>query len=146
MKPDGSRVANVTNSWADDLAPVWSPNGRRIAFVSLRDTIIGKWNMGPSTIYLLDFDPLTGTGVGEPVRLTGKETNDGWPTWSPDGKRIAFESDRSGNWDIWMINVDGTGLAQLTHHPGADRFREPDQDGWPRPVCHVVAQWEKDRL
>ena len=129
MRPDGSHVANVTNSWADDVAPVWSPDGRRIAFVSLRDTVTGKWDMGPSTIYLLDFDPLTGTGVGDPVRLTSKETNDGWPTWSPDGQRIAFESDRSGNWDIWVVNVDGTGLARLTHDPSDDRFPSWSPDG-----------------
>jgi len=129
MKPDGSRLANMTNSWADDVAPVWSPGGRRIAFVSLRDTAAGKWGMGPSSVYLMDFDPATGSGGGNLVRLTGKETNDGWPTWSPDGQRIAFESERSGNWDIWVVNVDGSGLTQLTHDPADDRYPGWSPDG-----------------
>jgi hypothetical protein len=42
---DGSRLQNLTNSWADDLAPVWSPDGRRIAFVSFRATVTGKWGL-----------------------------------------------------------------------------------------------------
>ena len=37
-----------------------------------------------------------------------------YPVWSPDGSRIAFSSDISGNWDIWMISADGAGLTQLT--------------------------------
>lgn len=122
VKPDGSRLTNLTHSWADDVAPVWSPDGRRIAFISLRDTPAGKWGLGPGSIYLLDFDPVAGERVGEVVRLTDPATNDGWPTWSPDGQRIAFESDRSGNWEIWVVNVDGTGLRSLTDHPAQDRF------------------------
>lgn len=45
-----------------------------------------------------------------------------WPRWSPDGNRIAFSSRRSGNYELWMINRDGSGLQQLTRDnasPGA---------------------------
>jgi Tol biopolymer transport system component len=45
-----------------------------------------------------------------------------WPRWSPDGKRIAFSSRRSGNYELWIINRDGSGLQQLTsghQSPGA---------------------------
>jgi serine/threonine protein kinase/Tol biopolymer transport system component/Tfp pilus assembly protein PilF len=45
-----------------------------------------------------------------------------WPRWSPDGKRIAFSSRRSGNYELWIINRDGSGLQQLTRDhasPGA---------------------------
>ncbi len=128
MTTEGARLTNLTNNWADDVSPVWSPDGRRIAFVSFRDTLAGKWNLGPGTIYLLDFDPMTGSG-GNLVRLTDGGGNDGWPTWSPDGRRIAFQSDRSGNWDIWIINVDGTGLTQLTHSPADDEHPDWSPDG-----------------
>lgn len=37
-----------------------------------------------------------------------------YPVWSPDGSQIAFSSDISGNWDIWLIGADGSGLTQLT--------------------------------
>jgi Tol biopolymer transport system component len=49
-------------------------------------------------------------------------TNDPWrdrtPMWSPDGKRIAFHSDRSGTYEAWTIQPDGSGLTQLTHSKG----------------------------
>jgi TolB protein len=40
-----------------------------------------------------------------------------YPVWSPDGTRIAFSSDISGNWDIWAMNNDGSALTQLTSDP-----------------------------
>lgn len=128
MAPDGSRLANLTDSWADDLAPVWSSDGLRIAFVSLRDTLSGKWGLGPSSIYLMGFDPVSGRSRGEPVRLT-RDGNDGWPTWSPDDRRLAFHSERSGNWDIWAVNADGSGLVNLTVDPGEDQFPAWSPDG-----------------
>lgn len=133
MATDGSRVTNLTESWADDLAPVWSPDGQRIAFVSLRDTAAGKWGLGPGSIYVMDFDPRTGAATGTATRVTNPDLNDGWPAWSPSdapgGGRIAFHSDRSGNWDIWAANLDGSGLANLTRHPGDDRFAAWSPDG-----------------
>jgi Tol biopolymer transport system component/tetratricopeptide (TPR) repeat protein len=45
--------------------------------------------------------------------------HDGWPRWSPNGKRIVFTSRRSGNYELWVINRDGSGLQQLTQASGA---------------------------
>ena len=42
------------------------------------------------------------------------------PMYSPDGTRIAFSSNRDGNWEIYVMNVDGTGLRRLTNHPAID--------------------------
>lgn len=128
MAPDGSRQTNLSNSWADDVAPAWSPDGRRIAFVSFRDTATGKWETDSGSIYVMAFDPASGQS-GEVRRITDDVGSDGWPTWSPDRLRIAFHSDRSGNWDIWIANADGSGLRQLTHHPGPDRFAAWSPDG-----------------
>ncbi|MGH9905490.1 MAG: TolB family protein [Pyrinomonadaceae bacterium] len=44
--------------------------------------------------------------------------NDGWPRWAPDGKRIAFTSRRTGDYELWVINRDGSGLRQLTESKG----------------------------
>lgn len=126
---DGSHLTNLTDSWADDVAPVWSPDGRRIAFVSLRDSLTGKYALEKSSIYLLDFDPVAGASIGEPFRLTDGQGNDGWPTWSPDGRQVAFESDRSGNWEIWLINADGSGLVNLTRSPEDERYPAWSPDG-----------------
>jgi TolB protein len=125
---DGSRLTNLTNSWADDTSPVWSPNGQRLAFVSLRDTPLGKWGLAPGSIYLSDFDPVSGAG-GNLFRLTDGTNHDGWPTWSPDGKRIAFHSDRDGDLDIWVINSDGSGRTQLTSSAGDDAHPAWSPDG-----------------
>lgn len=83
MATDGSRQSNLTNSWADDLAPVWSPDGRRIAFVSLRDTVTGKWNLGRNRVYLVDFDPASGLVLGEARALTGGEGRTAGPHGRP---------------------------------------------------------------
>lgn len=51
------------------------------------------------------------------------------PAWSPDGGRIAFVSTRSGNADLWVVNVDGSGLTQVTDNQGSVRFPQWSPDG-----------------
>ena len=57
-----------------------------------------------------------GTGLRQ---LTNDAANDRYPRWSPDGRRIGFYSNRAGGWEAWTINVDGSGLTQLTRQSGA---------------------------
>jgi Tol biopolymer transport system component len=52
-------------------------------------------------------------------QLTDDAFRDFWPRWSPDGKRIAFTSNRTGSSEIWSIAQDGGGLQQLSRTPGA---------------------------
>lgn len=122
MRPDGSNQMDISNNWADDGAPAWSPDGKRIAFASWRDTALGTWH-GPGSIYIMN-----NNGTNQ-VRLTDGAGGDNWPTWSPDGARIAFQSGRSGNLDIWVINVDGTGLINLTNNPAPDAYPDWSPDG-----------------
>jgi Tol biopolymer transport system component len=42
------------------------------------------------------------------------------PSWSPDGRRIAFASDRDGNREIYVMNADGSGQINLTNNPADD--------------------------
>jgi Tol biopolymer transport system component len=128
MAPDGSRQANLTQSWADDVAPAWAPDGRHIAFISYRHSVTGRWSLEKGSVYIMDFDPVSGKSQ-QVWRLTDDGGADNWPTWSPDGRRIAFQSNRHGNWDIWIIGVDGTGLVKLTHYPGNDRHPNWSPDG-----------------
>jgi TolB protein len=55
------------------------------------------------------------------VNLDGSELTQfvqgAYPVWSPDGKHIAFSSDVSGNWDIWVMSDDGSSVTQLTDDP-----------------------------
>ncbi len=51
------------------------------------------------------------------------------PVLSPDGKQVAFVSDRSGNYEIWLMNVDGSGLQNLTNDAAVDRYPAWSPDG-----------------
>ncbi len=51
-------------------------------------------------------------------RLTDERGRDQGPAWSPDGTRIVFMSDRDGDWEIYVMNADGSGQTRLTESPG----------------------------
>jgi dipeptidyl aminopeptidase/acylaminoacyl peptidase len=69
-----------------------------------------------SDIYVLDVD-----GSGE-KRLTDTPGLDGFPSWSPDGEKIVFASDREGggNWDLYVMDSDGSDQRRLTDTPDHD--------------------------
>lgn len=54
------------------------------------------------------------------VRLTNNPARDANPSWSPDGKRIVFWSDRDGNNEIYIMNADGSDAVRLTDNPALD--------------------------
>lgn len=56
------------------------------------------------------------------VNVTNHPATDWSSTWIDDGDRLMFDTDRNDNWDIYSINVDGSGLTQLTDHPADDRY------------------------
>jgi Tol biopolymer transport system component/class 3 adenylate cyclase len=94
----------ITRGSLQCFFPDPSPDGDWLAYYSL-----GK----QEDIFIIRAD---GTDMRE---LTGDAFKDREPRWSPDGKRIAFTSDRSGSSEIWAINRDGSGLQQLTQMAGA---------------------------
>lgn len=59
---------------------------------------------------------------GRPSKIPGTRPGDGNPVWSPDGRRLSFERQRDGDWDVYVMNADGTGLRQLTFSPWDDDF------------------------
>jgi Tol biopolymer transport system component len=65
----------------------------------------------------------------EQTRLTHNAAFDGQPAWSPDGRKIAFESQRDGNFEIYIMNSDGSGQTNLTHNPDEDRGPTWSPDG-----------------
>jgi TolB protein len=95
--------------------PAWSPDGRSFAFTSIRDRT-GKTCFHDCTtsgeIYVARAD---GTALR---RLTTSQADDRSPSWAPDGRRIAFVSDRSNREDheneIYVVRPDGTDLRRLT--------------------------------
>ena len=76
-------------------------------------------------------------------RLTAHIARDTFPRFSPDGKWIAFNSDRMGNTDIWMIPVSGGAPKQLTHHSTGDsvQYWTPDGKGIVAATSRGSAPW-----
>ncbi len=107
MNADGTNRQQRTESNADNITPVWSPDGQRIAFVSQRD--------GNREIYVIQGDTMAGTGSTDLINITQHPAEDWTPAWSPDSRQIAFSSNRQGNWEIFIVNADGTGLRQITN-------------------------------
>ena len=63
------------------------------------------------------------------TRLTTSTGFDTFPAWSPDGQRIAFDSVRDNDREIYIMGRDGSNLFRLTNHPGIDRFAAWSPDG-----------------
>jgi Tol biopolymer transport system component len=113
----GSRILDLIESSPgrpDVQAPVWSPDGRRIAFFNKRD--------GGKEIYVVSAD-----GSGQ-RRLTGDARNAATPAWSPDGRKIVFEGDGSGQYaccGVYVVNADGSGQRRLARNGRAPAW-SPD--------------------
>lgn len=100
MAPDGSDAVRFTDN-GTDIRPVWSPAGDQIAFMSRNRS--NSWDVW-----------IESTLGGAPLQLTPEESQDGLPTFSPDGKYVAFVSDRGGRWNIWVAPVEGGEALLLT--------------------------------
>jgi Tol biopolymer transport system component len=134
----GAELQRLTNDPAYDSHPAWSPDGTHMAFISERD--------GNREIYVLDVQAaLQGTGGDNPRRLTDHPADDMRPAWSPDGKRIAFNSERDGNWEIYIVDVDGDNLQRLTDSPTWEIFPDWSPNGTQIAYRHSAARgWNGD--
>ena len=81
---DGSaEPRQLTSGDFEDSSPAWSPDGKRLAFVSARED---DWDVHLATdVYVVDAD-----GGGDPVKLTSSEGQCDFVVWSPDGSQLAF--------------------------------------------------------
>ncbi len=96
----------------------WSPDGARLAFCGKRS--------GQFDIYTI----AVGGGAEQQLTgITGYEGHNDGPDYSPDGKWIWFNSDRSGCAQIWKIRSDGTGPTRMTADERVNWFPHPSPDG-----------------
>lgn len=112
MARDGSAARRVTHGLPKGgiLRPMWSPDGAHVAFAAEDETTKRR------RIYIVDQD---GANL-RPVTPPGDAAN---PAWSPDGKRLVFDASTNdnddssrGEWELWVVNMDGTDRHRLTNN------------------------------
>jgi hypothetical protein len=101
------RWINITNSSIDECYPSWSPDGKFIAYTACSMDFYKGCRIFESTSFGNETKELL-----EKVNYLNPQN----PVWMPDGKRISFEtSDEFGHWQIFLANLDGSDLIQITN-------------------------------
>jgi len=98
LNPDGSGLTQVTSSWAIDVSPAWSPDGKYLALVSDRS--------GNPQLYMLDLSRGAESQSNPPVRITWQGDYNSSPAWSPDGRYLAFAGRKNGQFDLFVLDLD----------------------------------------
>jgi len=112
---DGWNPQTVVRSNEPLLSPSWSPDGRKLAYVS--------FERGNSSIFIQDI----GTGAREEIaKFRGIN---GAPAFSPDGRRLALTLSRSGNPEIYVMDLGSKSLNQVTNQMGIDTEPTWSADG-----------------
>jgi TolB protein len=103
LELESGDVSRVTNSAEYESAPSWSPDNQWLACEIYQDD-----NLEIAIISLVD-------GEQGPILVTEEPASDHSPAWAPDGRHIAFVSNRGGDSDIWLADLDRTGVERYTN-------------------------------
>ncbi|HTT19647.1 MAG TPA: hypothetical protein VMG82_11900 [Candidatus Sulfotelmatobacter sp.] len=105
MGVDGTNQTRMTDQ-GYAVSPNWSPSGHLLTFAWVRK--YGPGDPGALDLYLMDI------ASKQWVQLTHDGGKNDFPSWSPDGRHIVFQSNRSGSLQLWSMLADGTKAQQLT--------------------------------
>jgi TolB protein len=97
---DGQDAKTIISSPEPIMSPAWSPDGKRMAYVSFEE--------GTSAIFVQDL------GTGERQKVSDAAGINGAPAWSPDGRELALTLSKDGSPDIYLLNVVSHSLTRLT--------------------------------
>jgi TolB protein len=161
MKPDGTGLRKLSKEMPYAQSPLWSPEGKKIAFsgagqkkyvVNVGDTEprelvpnvrdhISSYSWSPNAkkiafaavhyrgeldIYVIDAD-----GTGQTNITSTKTIIEDEPSWSPDGKQIAFTRADAGDvyadQDVYVMNANGTGRSRLANNASSPSFSPRDR-------------------
>lgn len=99
---DGARQQMLRESTEPMLSPVWSPDGRRVAYVSFETT--------RPAIFIQEI------ATGRREQITNFRGLNGAPAWSPDGQKLAMALSKDGNPEIYVMNLATRQLTRMTNH------------------------------
>ena len=116
--PHGKAV-QITFHPADDTQPAWSPDGKSLAFVSKRRDAMGD-------IWMIALNADRKTPRGKPKQVTQFLGYESSPSFSPNGKKMVFVSDRDGRDNLWVLNLKSKKSRRLTENSGFDPAWSPD--------------------
>jgi TolB protein len=155
MALDGTNQQRVVTFFEDQL-PTWTPDGSQIVLFSRRSgsrkselIITNNSEGGEDTVFAEGEYPTIGQngqlvfkgwGVTAPglrvadlplenLRVLTEAGTDTAPAISPDGQKVAFMSRRDNNWEIYIVNIDGSELTRLTEDPAQDGLPTWSPDG-----------------
>jgi TolB protein len=111
IKPDGSGYREIAQEGVNNGFPSWSPDGNRLVYKRGKQLVIQS------------------IADGKIVPLTDGVHYDNFPQWSPKGDAIMFTTDRDGDFELYTIHPDGTGLRRITDSPGNDAHSIWSDDG-----------------
>jgi Tol biopolymer transport system component len=123
VNANGSGEPAHISTTSEAADPAWSPDGTRIAFVGREGTHFPTEEGFPYYLYVINAD---GSGSTRIVKDTPIFSSFAYPpeasgpSWSPDGTRLAFVSDRDGNAEIYTVGASGGAVTRLTNDPAAD--------------------------
>ena len=118
MPAGGGHARRITDYRLEPTAPVWSPDGKRIAFQNYApEGNFHIWTISPEGHHATE--------------ITTGPYDDREPAWLPDGSGLVFSSDRSGDgqYKIWSVGLKGAAPVQLTTGPGAESNPVVSPDG-----------------